>query len=177
MNQPNQFASSSSPRTWTSSNPAACGVALEVGGDEGVDVDDGLERVLLLVVVAVVGGRRARLDRLAPQRREPDRGALGIGGEPVARAARLAREEQRPARLEHAHELGEAGVEVGQVVQHGVAEHEVEALVLERQLRRVAGGGLDVEAELVRVVLERRQHAGADVGAGRPRARRRSAAG
>ena len=53
------------------------------------------------------------------------------------------------------------------MVQHGVTEHEVEALVLERQLRRVAGRGLDLQPELGRVVLERLQHAGRDVGAGR----------
>ena len=33
------------------------------------------------------------------------------------------------------------------MVQHGVAEHEVEALVVERQLGGVAGRGLDVEPE------------------------------
>ena len=33
------------------------------------------------------------------------------------------------------------------MVQHRVAEHEVEGLVLERQRRRVARRGLDLEAE------------------------------
>ena len=43
-------------------------------------------------------------------------------------------------------ELGEGAVEVGQVVEHGVAEHEVEAVVVERQLGGVEDGGLDLEA-------------------------------
>ena len=41
-----------------------------------------------------------------------------------------------------------ARVEVGQVVQHRVAEHEVERLVLERQLLGVAGHGLDLQPQL-----------------------------
>ena len=52
------------------------------------------------------------------------------------------------------------------MVQHGVAEDEVEALVLERQRGGVAGGGLDVEAEPGGVGLQRGEHAGRDVGAG-----------
>ena len=50
-------------------------------------------------------------------------------------------------------ELGERAVEVGQVVEHGVAEHEVEALVVERQLGGVARGRLDVQPERLRVAL------------------------
>ena len=52
------------------------------------------------------------------------------------------------------------------MVQDGVAEDEVEALVLERQRGRVAGGGLDLEAEPRGVRLERGEHAGGDVRAG-----------
>ena len=48
-----------------------------------------------------------------------------------------------PAGLEHAKELRERAVEVGQVVQDGVAEHEVEGRVGERQLLGVAGDGPD----------------------------------
>src|SRR5918992_163738 len=66
--------------------------------------------------------------------RQPQRGALGHGGDAIAVARGLPGEEQRPARRQHALELRERAIEVGQVVQHGVAEHEVEAPVVERQL-------------------------------------------
>ena len=46
-----------------------------------------------------------------------------------------------PAGPQHAAELAEGAVEVGQVVQHGVAEDEVEGVVLEGQLLGVAGDG------------------------------------
>ena len=146
LNQPNQFASSSSPWTRTASKPAASACALEVAGHEGVHVDDRLERVVLAAAVVVAGRRGPRAHGAPPGRRQPQRGALGDRRDPVAVARRLAREEQRPAGREHAHELGEGAVEVGQVVEHGVAEHEVEAVVLERQLGGVAGGGLDLQA-------------------------------
>ena len=42
------------------------------------------------------------------------------------------------------------------------------ALVLERQLGGVAGGGLDARGRAARVGLERREHARRDVGAGAP---------
>ena len=70
-----------------------------------------------------------------------------------------------PPGLQHAVELGERAVEVRQVMQDGVAEHEVERLVVERQLGGVAGDGLDVQAEPLRIALERGQHPRADVGA------------
>ena len=151
LNQPNQFASSSSPRTRTSSKPAPRGVALEVGRHERVDVDHPLERV----VVArrrppFAGGRGHAASAAARAARAASAARLGIGRDPVAVARRLAGEEQRPAGREHAQELGERAVEVGQVVQHRVAEHEVEALVVERQRGRVARRGLDLQAELAR---------------------------
>ena len=89
------------------------------------------------------GGARSA----AAKRREPPRDPLGHRGDPVAAARRLAGEEQRPAGPQHAVELGERAVQVGQVVQHRVAEHEVEGRVLERQRGGVARRGLDLEAE------------------------------
>jgi hypothetical protein len=55
------------------------------------------------------------------------------------------------------------------VVEHRVAEQEVERVVLEGQLGGVAGRGLDLEAEPPGVGLERLDHPGRDV-----RARRRA---
>ena len=46
LNQPNQFASSSSPCTRTASKPAPRAHAVEVAGDERVHVDQRLERVV-----------------------------------------------------------------------------------------------------------------------------------
>ena len=51
----------------------------------------------------------------------------------VAGARRLAGEDDLAARLQHAEELAERLVEVGQVVQDRVADDEVELLVVERQ--------------------------------------------
>ena len=64
------------------------------------------------------------------------RAALRHRREAVAVARGLAAEGHHAARAQHAPELAERGVEVGQVVEHGVAEHEVEGLVLERQRAR-----------------------------------------
>ena len=69
---------------------------------------------------------------------------------PVAVARRLAGEQQHAAGPQHAPELGERALELGQVVQHGVAEHEVERRVLERQRRGVARGGLDLQRRAAR---------------------------
>ena len=77
---------------------------------------------------------------------------LGTLGDAVAVARGLAGEEQPPAGPQHAAELAEGAVEVGQVVQHGVAEDEVEGVVLERQLLGVAGDGADVEVRGARAL-------------------------
>ena len=52
-----------------------------------------------------------------------------------------------PARPQHAAELGQRAVEVGQVVQDRVAEDQVEALVVERQALGVGGLRLHLEPE------------------------------
>ena len=69
--------------------------------------------------------------------RERDRAPLGDRREAVADPRRLAGEHDPPAGLQHAVELRERALEIGQVVEHGVAEHEVEAGVRERQRLRV----------------------------------------
>ena len=57
---------------------------------------------------------------------------------------RLAAEGDHAAGAQHAQELGEGAVEVGQVVEDRVAEDDVERLVLEWQLARHArGAGFD----------------------------------
>ncbi len=52
--QPNQLASSSSPRTLTSSKRAVRANSCQLLGREGVDVDEGLERVVVVVVAVAV---------------------------------------------------------------------------------------------------------------------------
>ena len=74
-------------------------------------------------------------------------GALRQRGEAVAVARGLAGEGDRAARAQHAAEFGEGPVEVGDVVQDGVAEDEVEALVLEGQHLGLGPHGLDLEPE------------------------------
>ena len=63
---------------------------------------------------------------------------------------RLAHERHRAARCEHAVELRQRLVQAGQVVQHGVSEHEVERFVRERQRLGVGLPGLDLDAQLLR---------------------------
>jgi hypothetical protein len=71
---------------------------------------------------------------------------------------RLAAEGDRAAGAQHAQELGEGAVEVGQVVEDGVAEDDVERLVLERQLGSIGTGGGGVDAERLRRLRQHAQH-------------------
>ena len=130
--QPNQPATSSSPDAHLLEARAAREAA-EVAGRERVHVDLVLERVLALLDRVVVGEAPPRADDPPPGRRDGQRGALRPRGHAVAVTRRLARERQHPAGLQHAAELAEGGVQVGQVVQHGVAEDEVERVVGEQQ--------------------------------------------
>src|SRR6185312_13814358 len=73
----------------------------------------------------------------------------------------------RAAGAQHPAEFGEGAVEVGDVVEDGVAEDEVEALVLEGQRLGLGGDGGDAaDAERVGGGAELLQHAGGDVGRG-----------
>ena len=65
-------------------------------------------------------------------------------------------------------QLGERTVKIGKVMQHRVAEHEVEALIGERQIGGVGLlGSHALEPEALGVGVERRHHSRRDVGAGR----------
>ena len=93
-----------------------------------MDVDERLELVVGLAAVAVaLGGGRARAAAAATAGRRAVGGALGDAGDAVAVARGLAGEEQ-PSRPGAARggTRAKAPVEVGQVVQHRVAEDEVE---------------------------------------------------
>ena len=74
---------------------------------------------------------------------------------------------ERPAGREHARELGERSVEVRQVVEDGVAEHEIERLVLERKSLGVGLNRLDLEPEPLGGRREHVEHSGGDVDRGR----------
>jgi hypothetical protein len=118
--------------------------------------------VLEPVVVLLALGRRQRAwagpHQPPPRGGQRQRGPLGQAGDPVAIARGLAAEDDPPARAQHAAELGEGGVEVRQVVQHGVAEDEVERVVGERERVGLALRGLHAQAEPARGVLELGQH-------------------
>ena len=137
-------------------------MALEVGGSERVHVDHRLERVVVgRPAVAVV--RLARADEAAPHGRGRDPCPLRQRRDPVAVARRLAGEQQHAARPQHAPELRERALQLRQVVEHGMAEDEVEARVLERQRGGVARRGLDLQAEARGVRPQRVEHPRRDI--------------
>ena len=130
-----------------SPNPASPKISLDRGGVEGVDVDLGLHRVAVVGIGAAVVVAGAGADRPPPERSGRNGRALGPGRDPVAVGGRLAAEDQRPAGLEHPQELGGGDLEIGDVVEDSVAEHQVEGVVWERELLGVGDDGVDVEAE------------------------------
>jgi hypothetical protein len=85
-------------------------------------------------------------------------------GDAVAVIGGLAAERHHAAWAQHAPELAERGVQVRKVVQHGMAEDQIEGAVVEGQIGGVAGRGLDRQPEFLGRVLELSQHAGRDVG-------------
>jgi hypothetical protein len=141
------------------------GVAGEVGGGEGVDVHDLLELVLLAPGAGPVAVHRPRpcADERAPQRRNRVGAPLRPGRDAVAVVGGLPAERHDAARSQYAPELAKGQVEVGQVVEHGVAEDEVERVVLEGEVRGLAGRRLDREPQLGRGALEAPQHSRRDV--------------
>ena len=152
-NHPYTFASSSSPLTRTSVKPASLRERAQVPRGEGVHVDEPLERAVGVLgrgrgVRAVLLGAARIARRHAGSTSAPTR--FGIAARRSPWRGRLAHEGERPARGEHAVELRHRAVEAGQVVQHRVAEHEVERPVLEGQRSASACDGLDLEAELLR---------------------------
>ena len=68
---------------------------------------------------------------------------------------------------EHALELGERELEVRNVVEHGVAEHQVEALIAEREALGVDADRLDVKPRRWALSWSVAEHAGRDIAAGR----------
>ena len=118
-------------------------------GRERVHVHHLLELVLLAGRVRVPVAPRPGAHQRPPERRHGVGAALGHAGQPVAVVRGLAAERHHAAGAQHAPELAEGGVQVGQVVEHGVADHEVEGLVLERQRstpRRRRSRTLDAQA-------------------------------
>jgi hypothetical protein len=138
--------------------------AAQFAGRERVHVDDVLERVLLGLLRVVPPEPHANPDEPAPGRSDRQRGALGIGGQAVPVARRLARERDDAARAQNAAELAERGVEVRQVMQHGVAEDQVERIVGKRQRLGLGADGRHLEPELGRGCAQRVEHALRDVG-------------
>ena len=92
---------------------------------------------------------------------------LGDARQAIAVAGRLAGEQQGAAGCQHARELAESARQVGDVVQHGVAQHEVEARVLEGQPLGVRDDGLHLQPKALGVGAQRGQHSGGDVRASR----------
>ena len=118
-----------------------------------------------------VCGRRHAAQRGQPGDRRGGlpREAAEQAGVAVADARRLAREHEPAARLEHAQHLAERRVEVGDVVQHGVADDDVERGVVVGDLLGVGDPAVDVEAEVLGVAQRGRDHAGREVGDAPPR--------
>ena len=144
--QPQALARSSSPPTRRSLEAGVAQETAQVGGGEGVDVDLALQRVAV-GLLGLGDGALAGADEPAPDRRERASRPLRQRRETVAVARGLAGEGDRAARPQHPPEFGEGAVEVGDVVEDGVAEDEVEALVLERQRLGLGGDGVTLEAE------------------------------
>ena len=177
--QPNQFASSSSPRDARVLEAGVAGEAAQVGGREGVHVDEELQ----LVVASLAGRRRGprasrrRAQRAAPQRREASARRAWARREAVAVARRLAGERERPARAQHAVELarrrarGRAGGAARRGRRRGRRTRP------EGQRLGVGGHGLDLEAERAALALQRGEHARARCRCTPPRGGRPRASG
>ena len=152
LNQPNQLASSSSPRTRTSANPAARGEALQVVGDERVHVHHALQRVLVLARLPSCGAARAAPRMAAPpQRRERAARrawARRRSGRPV-RDGSPAKNSVPPGRSTRSNSAN-ARSRSGRWCSTAWPSTRSKDSSGERQLGGVAGRGLHVEAELRR---------------------------
>src|SRR5690606_10748980 len=74
------------------------------------------------------------------------------------------REHEAPTGLEHPDDLPDRLLDVGDVVEHRVADDEVEGVVVVRDGLGVGDPALDAEAELLGIPLRGLDHPGADVG-------------
>ena len=108
------------------------------------------------------GQPRQRGGRLPGQRAQ----APGVG---VADAGGLAREDEPPARLEHPQHLAQGQLDVGDVVQHGVPDDEVERGVVVGDALGVGDAAVDVETEVPGVAQRGGDHARRQVGDRAPR--------
>jgi hypothetical protein len=158
--QPQALESSSSPPTWRCSKPASRSRRRRSAGAKAwTSTSPSSECPCAL----------AGADRAAPERRQRQAGALRSRGQGVAVAGGLAGEGDHPARPQDSAEFGEGLVEVGDVVEDGVAEDQVEAFVLEGQdLGLGLNRGHVLDAERVGGRRQPLQHPGGDVGGGQP---------
>ena len=143
--------------------PGVPGEARQLTRPEGMHVDELLEVVIGLVARIFAAG--ARTDEPAPQGRRQGGAELRHAGDPVAMARGLAGEHDDASGAQHAVKVGERPRQVREVVQYGVAEDEVEALVGEGQPAGLTADRADLEPEPLRVGAQRGQHAGGDIGA------------
>jgi len=136
----------------------------QAGRGEGVDVHHRLEQILLGAVVMPVALGRPGAHQRAPRGRRAEGHPLGQLGQAVAVVRGLAAEGDHSARVQHAPQLGHRTGQVGQMVQHRVAEDDVERVVGEGEGGGVAAGGVRVHAETAGRFAQGVEHAGGDVG-------------
>ncbi len=82
----------------------------------------------------------------------------------VADGGRLAGEHEPAARLEHPHHLAQRQLDIGDVVQHGVPDDQVEGVVVVRDALGVGDPAVDVEAQVLAVAGGDLDHARRQVG-------------
>ena len=164
--QPNHDASSSEVATRTSTAPARRASASSASGSKVWTSTTASSAAARDDSSSSSCGRRhadSTGSRVSARRRPPGE-ARQPPGDVVAARGRLAGEDEPAAGLEHAQDLGEAAVEVGDVVQHGVADDDVEGVVVVGQPFGIGDPALDLEAEAARVALRDLDHARAQIG-------------
>ena len=142
------------------------GHPFEVGGIEGVQVDDRLQRrgarrlVELGLWTSPIGQER----QLGDVGRDPPGQRRELTGVPVACCRRFAGEHEPPAGLEHAHHLSQRQLDVGDVVEHRVPDHQVEGVVVVGDALGVGDPAVDVQTERLPVAGGHLDHAGREIG-------------
>ena len=159
-------------------SPAAVAKRTQITGGERVNVDLGLE-----VVAVLLRSRPRSRGADAPASRlqsgaVQQRGPLGDRREKIAVARGLAAEDQRAAGPQDPGELRERLAQVGDVMEDGVPEDEVEALVARRAASRPRPRrSATSRPSRAAFSFERDQHPGRDVGGRGALDRARAAAG
>ena len=82
----------------------------------------------------------------------------------VADGGGLAGEDEPPAGLEHPHHLAQRQLDIGDVVQHGVADDQVEGVVVVGDALGIGDPAVDVQAEVLAVAGGHLDHARRQVG-------------